>query len=118
MMRARVVFPSPGRPLKRTWSSASLRFRAALIATWRLGRVFFCPMNSSNEAGRSESSNLGSRSNGLPGIGRDCNGGLGRAQFVLQKTEPPGHGEVPGFLWQEVSVLQRLCGLVFRPEDL
>src|SRR6185295_1943483 len=82
--RARDVLPRPGRPLKRTWSSASLRLRAALMAIWRLATAFLWPMNSSNDPGRRESSNLTSRSYGLaPGMAGLYQGGRVRVRVYF-----------------------------------
>lgn len=56
MMRARVVFPSPGGPAKRMWSGEDCRFCAAVmkrsICFLRIG----CPMKEWRVCGRSCSS--------------------------------------------------------------
>src|SRR5581483_3544449 len=51
---ASVVLPSPGGPTNSTWSSASLRVRAASMNTARFARACCCPMNSASRCGRSE----------------------------------------------------------------
>src|SRR5438045_1711276 len=59
---ARVVFPSPGGPYSSTWSSASLRCRAAAIDTSRFSRTRSWPMYSSRARGRSPASYCASSS--------------------------------------------------------
>src|SRR5690349_15696683 len=71
MMWASVVLPSPGGPNSSTWSSASLRARAAWtkISSWP--RTFSCPTYSASVAGRSERSICSSWGEaGLPEISR------------------------------------------------
>src|SRR5215475_11345267 len=53
---ARVVLPRPGGPTNSTWSSASLRARAAAMKTLRLDRAWLWPTNSARCCGRSEPS--------------------------------------------------------------
>ncbi len=50
---ASVVFPSPGGPWKRMWSSGSRRCFAASIAMPIASRTLACPMNSPSRVGRS-----------------------------------------------------------------
>ncbi len=50
MMCASVVFPSPGGPDRRTWSSGSCRWRAACRKTPSVSLSFGCPMNSGERA--------------------------------------------------------------------
>src|SRR5438105_10548963 len=54
MTCARLVFPSPGGPQKRTWSSGSCRACAALTKILRLSRSAAWPTTSSKLRGRSE----------------------------------------------------------------
>src|SRR5450759_480534 len=61
-MCASVVFPSPGGPVNRTWSSASSRALAAFRKTLRFSRTFVWPMNSSSLQGRSFGSTAASSS--------------------------------------------------------
>ena len=51
-MDAKVVFPSPGGPMRNTWSSASPRSFAARMKTLRLSLIFFCPWKSLRNLGR------------------------------------------------------------------
>src|SRR4051812_15595293 len=53
MICASVVLPSPGGPKSKTWSSDSLRLRAASMKICSCPRVFSCPMYSSSPRGRS-----------------------------------------------------------------
>ena len=55
---ASVVLPRPGGPTNSTWSSASLRARAASMKTWRLARACSWPMNSASRCGRSDTSSV------------------------------------------------------------
>ena len=64
MMFDSVVFPNPGGPCSNTWSSASLRIRAAMTNTFRFSTTFACPLKSRNESGR----NTFSYSRSLSGI--------------------------------------------------
>src|SRR5471032_193130 len=52
MMWARVVLPRPGGPNSKVWSSASLRWRAAVIKISSWSRIFSCPTYSSSCLGR------------------------------------------------------------------
>src|ERR1044071_3695184 len=80
---ASVVLPSPGGPTNSTWSSASLRARAASMNTERLARACACPMNSERRCGRSETSASSSRrSGGVRG------GGGGRSFPHLLPPQP------------------------------
>ena len=54
MILASVVFPRPGGPYNKTWSSASLRFKAALIKIERFSFTLSCPIYSLSFLGRSE----------------------------------------------------------------
>src|SRR6185312_5685968 len=58
---AKVVLPSPGGPTNSTWSSASLRARAASIKILRLARAFSWPMKSASFCGRNDASTSSSR---------------------------------------------------------
>ena len=49
---ARVVFPSPGGPIKRRWSSGSSLWRAASIKVDRLFFTVVCPRKSFKSLGR------------------------------------------------------------------
>src|SRR5574341_99743 len=60
MMWASVVLPRPGGPNRRTWSSASLRRRAASMKTESCPRIFSCPTYSSSSFGRSVRSSASS----------------------------------------------------------
>jgi hypothetical protein len=60
MMCDSVVFPSPGGPNKSTWSSASLRFRAASMKIDSWPRIFSWPTYSSSRRGRSARSTTSS----------------------------------------------------------
>src|SRR5688500_101279 len=60
MMCASVVLPSPGGPKSSTWSSASLRLRAASMKISSCPRIFSWPMYSSSAFGRSARSNASS----------------------------------------------------------
>src|SRR5689334_12027077 len=53
MMCASVVLPSPGGPKSSTWSSASLRLRAAAMKIASCSRILACPTYSSRCLGRS-----------------------------------------------------------------
>ena len=53
---ASVVLPRPGGPTNSTWSSASLRARAASMKTVRFARACSWPTNSASVCGRSEAS--------------------------------------------------------------
>src|SRR5262249_28435478 len=64
-MWARVVLPSPGGPVKRTWSSGSPRPRAAARKTARFSRTFVWPMYSESVCGRSLGSTATSSSSGV-----------------------------------------------------
>src|SRR5262245_31287856 len=57
---ARVVLPRPGGPTNRTWSSASLRARAASMKTPRLAQACAWPTKSASFCGRSEASEMSS----------------------------------------------------------
>src|SRR5688572_19405760 len=59
-MCASVVLPSPGGPKSSTWSSASLRPRAAAMKISSCARTFSCPTYSASVDGRSERSNCSS----------------------------------------------------------
>src|SRR2546430_693899 len=53
---ASVVLPRPGGPTNSTWSSASLRARAASMNTPRLAQAWAWPMTSESRCGRSDAS--------------------------------------------------------------
>ena len=57
IMFASVVFPNPGGPWSRTWSSDSPRIFAAATKIFRFSTTFCCPEKSSNVSGRSCFSN-------------------------------------------------------------
>ena len=52
MMFESVVFPSPGGPCSKVWSSGSPRYFAASTNTSRFSTTFFCPLKSWNRNGR------------------------------------------------------------------
>src|SRR5258705_2695817 len=60
MMCASVVFPRPGGPNSRTWSSASLRFLAASRKIESCPRIFSWPTYSASDLGRSDRSKASS----------------------------------------------------------
>ena len=50
-IEASVVFPSPGGPIRNTWSRASPLSRAAVMKTPRFSLIFFCPWKSLRNLG-------------------------------------------------------------------
>src|SRR5262249_26872800 len=67
-MWASVVFPRPGGPVRRTWSSGSPRPLAAARNTERFSRTLFCPMYSDRIWGRSFGSTAASSSSAVPAM--------------------------------------------------
>src|SRR5436305_1768576 len=100
-----VVLPSPGGPTSSTWSSASLRARAASMNTDRLARACCWPMNSDSRCGRSEVSAASSSRRSAA---------TRRRGVVLKASVPPFAAVL---VRQELADLDRLRAVRSRYDD-
>src|SRR5436190_24173930 len=108
---ASVVFPSPGGPYNRTWSSASPRCFAAAIETCSCSRTRSCPMYSSSDRGRSPasywtSSSIGDALTSRSSLMRESSSFRGASPLGLPNTRTRGD-PVP----RSVRVARSRCSL-------
>ena len=112
-MKARLVLPSPGGPIRSRWSSASPRTRVASSAIASCSLIRSWPTNSSSRRGRSERSS--SSSSGSTAGARNCGLGahagpqrlphalLGRAGQDRSRRAPPRPRSTTAELDQRVA---------------